>query len=116
MVRACRVRGAGSGLVVVEPIGFRRGGIGPRLLGFRSAKCVLVHLGVCAAKPAWQSKGYDARPWSSDPHARVLSSREENVVSGGVVDGLGGHVVELLEQRFVWPIGCDDGSCSARLV
>jgi hypothetical protein len=74
-------------------------------------------LGVCVAWPAWQSKGHHAPPcWPSAPRAQALPSGEEKIVCGGVVGGFGGHAVELLELRLVWPIGCDDGSCCARFV
>jgi hypothetical protein len=85
-------------------------------LGLWSAECVLLHLRVCVARLASQSKGHDAQPWTTDPRARALPSGEEKAVCGGVVDGFGGHVAELLEPRRVCRIGCDDGNCCAQLV
>ena len=63
----------------------------------------------------WKVEGDDAPGGGPDPSVSLLLLRREKVSAWRHVDGLGGHLGEVVEPRLLGPVRCDYRRCRPRL-
>ena len=68
-----------------------------------------------ASKAELKSEGHDAPCGRPDPRVSMLTLWGEEVVAGGHVHRLGGHLLEVEELRLLWPVGGDDCGSNSKL-
>ena len=67
-----------------------------------------------ASKTEWKSEGRDAPCGRPDPRVSLLSLWREEVVVGGHVHRLGGHLREVDEPRLIGLVGGNDRGSGSR--